>query len=90
MAIQLPPSNDVNALVNAIETANATNQPLILLPGVHFTKPGYNVTIPIGPNGLNMVVLPPLEVSGPITLSEIIRYTGSTTTMASLWCRPDL
>jgi hypothetical protein len=54
MTIQLPPSGDTNALTNAIETATATNQPLVLLPGVHFTKPGYNLTIPIGPNGLNL------------------------------------
>lgn len=54
MAIQLPPSSDTDALTNAIETATATNQPLVPLPGVHFTKPGYNLTIPIGPHDLNL------------------------------------
>jgi hypothetical protein len=54
MTIQLPPSGDTSALTNAIETASATNQPLVLLPGVHFTKPGYNLRIPIGPHGLHL------------------------------------
>ena len=54
MAIQLPPSGDINTLANAIETATATNQPLVLLPGVHYTKPGYNLSIPIGPHGLSL------------------------------------
>jgi hypothetical protein len=54
MAIQLSPSGDKDALTNAIKTATATNQSLVLLPGVHFTKPGYKLTIPIGPNGLDL------------------------------------
>ena len=54
MTIQLPPSGDTDALTEAIKTASATNQPLVLLPGAHLTKPGYNLTIPIGPNGLDM------------------------------------
>src|SRR5437773_1825394 len=45
-------SIDTTALTNAIATATATNQPLVLLPGIHFTKPGYNLKILIGPNGL--------------------------------------
>src|SRR4051794_32530476 len=54
MTIQLPPSSDTSALTNAIETATATNQSLVLLPGVHLTKPGYELTIPIGPHGLHL------------------------------------
>jgi hypothetical protein len=54
MTIQLPPSGDTDALTEAIKTASATNQPLVLLPGAHLTKPGYNLTIPVGPNGLDM------------------------------------
>src|SRR2546421_2341409 len=54
MTIHLPPSSDTSALTNAIETATATNQALVLLPGVHLTRPGYGQTIPIGPNGLHL------------------------------------
>jgi hypothetical protein len=54
MPITLPPSTDTDALTNAIRQATDTNQPLVLLPGVHLTKPGYNLQIPIGANGLNL------------------------------------
>jgi hypothetical protein len=56
MSIQLPPSDDTNALTQAIKTANLTNQPLILLPGVHYTKPGYGLSsvISLGSDGLTL------------------------------------
>jgi hypothetical protein len=54
MPITLPPSTDTDALTNAIRQATDANQPLVLLPGVHLTKPGYNLQIPIGANGLNL------------------------------------
>jgi hypothetical protein len=52
MAIQLPPSDDVNALAHAIHEATTSGEPLVLLPGVHLTKPGHQLTTPIGPKGL--------------------------------------
>lgn len=52
MAIDLPPSNDPDALAKAIETATSTGEPLRLLAGTHFTKPGLRLFTPIGPKGL--------------------------------------
>ena len=54
MAIQLPPSNDVDALANAIQQATHNGEPLVLLPGLHLTKPGLKPLTPIGPKGLVM------------------------------------
>jgi hypothetical protein len=56
MTIQLPPSDDVNKLTEKINDATRTNQDLVLLPGVHYTKPGFGLStvIPIGPNGLTL------------------------------------
>ena len=68
MAIQLPPSNDVNALANAIQLATTTGQPLHLLPGVHLTKPGFQPLTPIGPKGLTMG-----GPTGPLTVATIQR-----------------
>lgn len=65
MTIQLPPSGDTSALTNAIEMATATNQSLVLLPGVHLTRPGYNLTIPIGPNGLHLSGTPDALIQRP-------------------------
>src|SRR5438105_962317 len=54
MAIQVSPSNDVNALAEAIRQATASGEPLVLLPGVHLTKPGLRLVTQIGPKGLVM------------------------------------
>ena len=58
MSIVLAPSNDTSVLAAAIQRASATGQPLQLLPGRHFTQPGYNLDIPIGPLGLQMSAAP--------------------------------
>jgi hypothetical protein len=72
MAIQLPPSNDVNALATAIQQATASGQPLDLLPGVHLTKPGFQPLTPIGPNGLVMG-----GPTGPLTIATVQRPSFS-------------
>ena len=54
MPVQIPPSNDVNALAKAIHKATTAGEALELLPGVHLTKPGVKLTTPIGPKGLVM------------------------------------
>ena len=68
MAIQLPPSSDVNALANAIQQATTSGEALVLLPGVHLTKPGIKPLTPIGPKGLVMGSNP-----GPLTVATIQR-----------------
>jgi len=54
MAIQLPPSTNVDALVDAIRRATLSGEPLVLMPGVHLTKPGVKLVTKIGPKGLVM------------------------------------
>lgn len=54
MPVQIPPSNDVNALGKAIHKATTAGEALELLPGVHLTKPGVKLTTQIGPKGLVM------------------------------------
>ena len=73
VAIQLPPSNDVNALANAIQQATRSGEPLLLLPGAHLTKPGIKLVTPIGPNGLVMTSSNP----GPLTFATIERLKDS-------------
>ncbi|HEY7334155.1 MAG TPA: hypothetical protein VH639_04665 [Bryobacteraceae bacterium] len=69
MAIELPPSSNVDALANAIQQATTSGEPLVLLPGVHLTKPGIKPVTPIGPNGLVMAG----SNSGPLTFATIQR-----------------
>jgi hypothetical protein len=52
--IVLPPSNDKTALVDAINLAAKSGRDLLLEPGVHYTKPGFDQMIPIGPRGLRI------------------------------------
>jgi hypothetical protein len=67
MAIQLPPSSDFNALADAIHKATISGEPLVLLPGVHLTKPGIQPLTPIGPKGLVMGSAPiPLVTAATI------------------------
>src|SRR4249920_1462484 len=54
MAIQLPPSTNVDALVDAIRRATLSGEPLVLMLGVHLTKPGVKLVTKIGPKGLVM------------------------------------
>jgi len=68
MAVQLPPSNDVNALADAIQQATTSGEPLELLPGVHLTRPGIQPLTFIGPKGLAMGGPP-----GPLTVATIQR-----------------
>ena len=66
--IELPPSSDVNALANAIQQATTSGEPLVLLPGVHLTKPGIKPVTQIGPKGLVMGGTP-----RPLTFATIQR-----------------
>jgi hypothetical protein len=57
--IVLPPGASQDALVQAIQHASALGVPLLLESGTHFTQPGHNQRITIGPNGLQ------LRLAGP-------------------------
>src|SRR6516162_3237046 len=69
--IDVPPSTDTNALVTAIERANATGDAIRLLAGTHLTKPGLRLRTPIGPKGLVMTgpkpgrLIPPARIQRP-------------------------
>ncbi len=52
MPIDLPPSDNTDALAKAIERATSTGDPIRLLAGTHFTKPGLRLLTLIGPKGL--------------------------------------
>lgn len=52
--IILWPSANPDTLVNAIVQANRDNRRIVLMPGKHLTKPGQNVRIPLGNNGLQI------------------------------------
>src|SRR5690606_12557287 len=52
--IILSPSDDTNKLFNTIVEATRDNQLLILKAGIHLTRPGKKLVIPIGKNGLHI------------------------------------
>lgn len=52
LPIKLWPSTDTNKLVDAIAEANRDNKRIILMPGLHLTKPGRSLKISVGRNGL--------------------------------------
>lgn len=52
--ITISPSTDPNVLVNAIMQANIENSSILLMPGAHLTKPGYDQKIKIDGNGLHI------------------------------------
>jgi hypothetical protein len=70
MPITLPPSQDTEALANAIQAATSTGQPLQLLAGTHLTRPGFNLFTPIGPNGLVMTGPKPGPFSPPALIKR--------------------
>lgn len=70
--IVLPPSTSQDALVEAIQRASGLGVPLLLEPGTHFTKPGHNRRIPIGPNGLQIRPVDPPAGTTQATHSVVI------------------
>jgi hypothetical protein len=66
--IVLPPSDDKTALVDAINVAAKSGRDLLLEPGVHYTKPGFRLMIPIGPQGLRMASFASSKSSAKATI----------------------
>ena len=71
MPIDVPPSNNTDALISAIQAASEKGEAVRLLSGTHLTKPGYRLLTPIGPKGLVMSgpkpgpLVPPARIQRP-------------------------
>src|SRR5207253_1948237 len=76
MAVDIPPSNDTDALITAIQTASGRGDALRLLSGTHLTKPGLRLLTPIGPKGLVMSGPKPGPLTPPARIQRPDRSIG--------------
>ena len=77
MTVDVPPSNDTDALIKAIQTASEEGEAVRLLSGTHLTKPGFRLLTPIGPRGLVMSGPKPGPLTPPARIQRPDRSIGT-------------